>query len=44
MEFLTGLAPLGLLVLLAAILISRGMRTKPDGSNNTESHGANMDD
>ena len=44
MELLTGLAPLGLLILFAAFLISRGMRTKPDGSNNTESHGSNLDD
>ena len=34
MEFFLGVAPLGLLVVLAVWLIWRGLRTEPDNRNN----------
>ena len=38
MKVFLQIAPLPLLAIGAGILVWRGMRTKPDGTNNAESH------
>lgn len=42
MELLTGLIPLGLLVIFAVYLVSRGSRVKADGTKNAESHSSSI--